>query len=101
RMQKYLEAEREWEQAGFLERVSEVNLADVRDVRVQLAGNDSQIEVRLGSQDFGSRLKRAFEVLDDVRNTPRGPSVTYGDFDSAKTFVGFSSGNKVSKGSDK
>jgi hypothetical protein len=35
--------------------VSEVNLLDLRDVRVQLAGDDSQIEVRLGSQDQSAR----------------------------------------------
>ena len=100
RIQKYLEAAREWETAGLSERVSEVNLIDVRDVRAQLAGNDSQIEVRLGSQDFGSRLKRAFEVLDDVRNTPRGPFVTYLDFQGGHIVVGFSSGNKLSAGSE-
>ena len=43
------------------ERVSEVNVIDIRDVRAQLAGDDSQIEVRLGSQDFGKRLKDALE----------------------------------------
>ena len=47
------------ETAGLSERVSEVTLIDVRDVRVQLAGKDSQIEVRLGSQELGSRLKIA------------------------------------------
>ena len=41
---------------GLSERVSEVNLLDLRDVRVQLAGDDSQIEVRLGSQDQSARL---------------------------------------------
>ena len=48
RMEKYLEMSREWETAALVERVSEVNLIDVRDVRAQLAGDDSQIEVRLG-----------------------------------------------------
>ena len=46
---------------GSLERVSEVTLIDMRDIRVQLAGNDSQIEVRLGSQDPGTRLKIALD----------------------------------------
>ena len=101
RVQKYMEAVRAWEIAGLSERVSEVDLTDVRDVRAQLAGADSQIEVRLGAQDFGSRLKRAFEVLDDVRNTPRGPFVTYVDFQGSHIVVGFSSGNKLSAGSEK
>jgi cell division protein FtsQ len=99
RIQKYLEAAREWEAVGLSARVSEINLHDVRDVRAQLTGNDSQIEVRLGTQDFGNRLKRAFEVLDDIRNTPRGPFVTYVDFQAGRIVVGFSSGNKLSAGS--
>ena len=98
RIQKYLEAAREWEAVGLSERVSEINLHDVRDVRAQLTGNDSQIEVRLGTQDFGNRLKRAFEVLDDIRNTPRGPFVTYVDFQAGRIVVGFSSGSKLAAG---
>src|SRR5216684_1500889 len=64
RVQKYLEVTREWEAAGLADRISEVNLIDVRDVRVQLAGNDSQIEVRLGGKDAGQRLKLELDVLD-------------------------------------
>ena len=41
-----------------------MTLIDVRDVRVQLAGKDSQIEVRLGSQEPGPRLKVALDALD-------------------------------------
>jgi len=41
---KYLELAREWQTAGLADRVSESNLIDIRDVRVQLAGDDSQIE---------------------------------------------------------
>ena len=49
---------------GPSERVSEINLIDVRDVRAQLAGNDSQIEVRLGGQELGQRLKIMLGELD-------------------------------------
>ncbi|HVS20294.1 MAG TPA: FtsQ-type POTRA domain-containing protein [Pyrinomonadaceae bacterium] len=96
RVQKYLEVAREWEAAGLSERVSEVNLIDVRDVRAQLAGNDSQIEVRLGAQDLNKRLKRAIEVLDEYRNTPRGAFITYIDFQGNHVIVGSSSGDKIS-----
>lgn len=96
RIQKYLEASREWEAAGLAERVSEVNLIDVRDVRAQLAGSDSQIEVRLGGKDLGRRLKLALAVLDEYKQTPRGSSITYVDLQGDKVIVGFSSGGKVS-----
>src|SRR5713101_637871 len=98
RVQKYLEATREWEAAGLSERVSEANLVDVRDVRAQLTGNDSQIEVRLGGKDLGRRLKLALEVLDEYKQTPRGSSITYVDLQGDRVIVGFSSGGKVSTG---
>jgi hypothetical protein len=100
RMKKYQEALREWQTAGLVERVSEISLFDVHDVRAQLAGKDSDIEVRLGSQELGRRLKTALDVLDEYRQTPRGSSITYVDFQSDRVVLGFSSGGKVSAGSD-
>lgn len=96
RIRKYLETVREWQASGLSERVSEVNLIDVRDVRAQLAGSDSQIEVRLGSQDLGNRLKMALDVLDEYKQTPRGGSITYVDLQGGRVVVGFSSGNRIS-----
>jgi cell division protein FtsQ len=100
RVQKYLEATREWETAGLAERVSEINLIDVRDVRAQLAGSDSQIEVRLGGKDLGRRLKVELEALDEYKQTPRGSSITYVDLQGDRVIVGFSSGGKVSTGTE-
>ncbi len=77
RVQRYLAMARDWGAAGLSERVSEVNLGDLRDVRAQLAGGDSGIEVRLGGDDTGNGLKRALSVLDDQRQTPCGPFITY------------------------
>ena len=82
------------------ERVSEISLFDVRDVRAQLAGKDSQIEVRLGSQDLGQRLKAALDVLDQYKQTPRGALITYVDFQGDRVVLGFSSGGKVSAGTE-
>jgi cell division protein FtsQ len=79
RVAKYGEVMRDWESAGLAERVSEVNLEDLRDVRVQLAGDDSRIEVRLGKEKMGERLQQALKVLDEQRQTPRGPFITYID----------------------
>lgn len=100
RVQKYLELTREWDATGLSERVSEVNLIDVRDIRVQLAGDDSQIEVRLGSKDSGTRLKSALNVLDGLRQTPRGALISYVDLTQGKrAVVGFTSGKQVSSDS--
>jgi cell division protein FtsQ len=79
RVEKYLEMLKEWQKLGLTERVSEVNLIDVTDVRVQLAGDDSQIEVRIGRENFGNRLQRALMKLDESRATPVGPYITYVD----------------------
>ena len=99
RVQKYLEAVREWQTIGLAERVSEIDLIDVRDVRAQLSGKDSQIEVRLGSQDLGSRLKTALDVLDEYKQTPRGALITYVELQGDRVILGTSSGSKVSASS--
>jgi cell division protein FtsQ len=96
RVQKYGEVVRAWSALGLADRVSEVNLIDLHDVRAQLAGNDSEIEVRLGGQDLGERLKQALEALDKYRQTPRGSSITYVDLQTGRIVIGTSSGNKVS-----
>ncbi len=99
RIQKYLEIVREWDAAGLSQRISEINLSDVRDVRAQLAGNDSEIEVRLGGRDFGKRLASALKVLDEQRTTPRGALVTRLDATlDRRVVVGFSSGAPSSSG---
>lgn len=93
RVKRFLELQREWSAAGLSERVSEVNVIDIRDVRAQLAGDDAKIEVRLGSQDFGKRLKDALSVLDAHRQTPRGQFISYVDITQGRrAIVGFMSG---------
>ena len=95
RVKKYLEAVREWQAIGLAERVSEINLIDVHDVRAQLSGTDSQIEVRLGSQDLGRRLKTALDVLDQYKQTPRGAYITYVDLQGDRVVLGSSFGGKI------
>jgi len=77
RVQKFLEMTRDWETKGISRRVSEVNLNDLRDVRVQLTGDDAQIEIQLGGEDFGNRLKFALAELDRQRNSPIGPYILH------------------------
>lgn len=96
RVQKYLELQRDWDASGLSERVSEVNLIDIRDIRAQLAGDDSQIEIRLGSKDAGVRLQKALQVLDEQRGTPRGGLISYVDLSQGKrAVVGFTSGKQL------
>lgn len=87
RVSKFLDLQRDWDGQGLSERVSEVNLMDPRDVRVQLGGDDSQIEIRLGAQDQGARLKKALVVLDAQRQTVRGPLISYIDLSQGKRAI--------------
>ena len=87
RVRTALELSRDWAASGLSRRVSEVNLDDLRDVRVQLSGEDAAVEVRLGREDFAKRFRQALEVLDAQRATPRGPYVTYVDVSQGKRAV--------------
>ena len=102
RVARFLELQREWDAQSISDRVSEVNLQDLRDVRVQLAGDDAQIEVRLGGQDQAARLKKALTVLDAQRQTARGPLISYIDLSQGKrAIVGLVTGNQtVADGSE-
>ena len=96
RVAKFLELQKEWDAQGLSERVSEVNLMDLRDVRVQLAGDDARIEVRLGSQEQHARLKKALTVLDAQRQTARGPLISYIDLSQGKrAIVGLTTGSQT------
>ena len=100
RIQEYLLLARQWDALGLSERVSEVNLNDLKDVRAQLAGDDSQIEVRLGGEDQARRLKEALEVLDEEKQTVRA-EITYIDFNGGKRIsIGLNSGRRLSPGAE-
>jgi cell division septal protein FtsQ len=97
RVARFVELQQAWDAAGLSERVSEVNLIDIRDVRAQLAGDNSQIEVRLGSQDFGKRLKDALDVLDGQKQSPHGSLISYIDLSQGRrAIVGLISGARAS-----
>ena len=99
RVEMFLELQRAWDTAGLSERVSEVNLIDIRDIRAQLAGEDSHIEIRLGSQDHGKRLKDGLEVLDSQKQSPRGSLISYIDLSQGnkRAIVGLTSGAHASQ----
>lgn len=94
RVAKFLELQQAWDTAGISERVSEVNLMDIRDVRAQLAGDNSQIEVRLGARDQASRLKSALKALDSHDDIPNRSMISYIDMSlgNGKAIVGLTSG---------
>ncbi len=93
RIELFRQMSAEWEERNLTLRVSEVDLTDVRDVRAQLAGDDAQIEVRLGRENFGKRLARALKELDNARSTPDGTAITYLDATlDGRTIIGLSSG---------
>lgn len=87
RTTKFLELLREWETEGIARRVSELNLDDLRDVRAQLAGGDAEIEVRLGREDYTTRLRNALTTLDAQRAQPHGPYITHLDMTRGKSAV--------------
>jgi cell division septal protein FtsQ len=87
RVKTFMTLAGEWEAAGLAARVSELNLDDLRDVRAQLAGDDSRIEVRLGKEDWTKRLTQALGKLDEQRQTPRGALITYIDMTQGKRAV--------------
>lgn len=94
RVEKFLELQRAWDAAGLSERVSEVNLIDIRDIRAQLAGDDSHIEIRLGAQDQAKRLKDGLEVLDGQKQSARGSLISYIDLSQGnkRKILGLTSG---------
>ena len=101
RVARLLDLQRDWDAQGLSERVSEVSLQDLRDVRAQLAGDDAQIEIRLGSQDYGRRLRQALNVLDKQRQTPRGPFISYIDLTQGKrAIVGLNTGGHATAATD-
>jgi hypothetical protein len=95
RINKFLDLQRECEAVGITDRISEVNVTDLRDVRVQLAGDDSQIEVRLGANASGKRLSDGLNVLDEHRQKPRGHLISYVDLSHRKgAAIGFITGSQ-------
>lgn len=100
RVAKFLELQQAWDTAGLSDRISEVNLMDIRDVRAQLAGDNSQIEVRLGSRDQAERLKGALKALDSNDDIPNRALISYIDMSlgNGKAIVGLTSGAHTTTG---
>ena len=94
KVQKYQALVKDWNAAGLSRRVSEVTLFDLQDVRVQLAGEDSQVEVRLHGDPSASYLNFALQQLDAYKQTPRGANITYLDVQKDRVTIGSRPGNR-------
>jgi hypothetical protein len=79
RVQRFLEIERDFSGGGFSNRISEVDLADLSDVRTQLSGDDADIAVRLGKEDFTNHLRGALKRLDEAKSEDTGLRIIYVD----------------------
>jgi cell division protein FtsQ len=95
KVQKYSALVKDWNAAGLSRRVSEVTLFDLQDVRVQLAGEDSQVEVRLHGDPSATNLTFALQQLDAYKQTPRGATITYLDVQKDRVTIGSRSGNRT------
>ena len=67
----------DWDKSGLSKRVSELDLDDLRDVRVHLAGADAGTQVVLGSQDYVKRFRQALSKLDEAGRVQNGQCVSY------------------------
>ena len=67
RMAAATEMKSEWEKSGLAERVSVIHLQELRDVWVELAGDDAGVTVTLGREDYAERFRQALSVLDEQR----------------------------------
>lgn len=79
RVQRFLEIERDFSGGGFSNRISEVDLADLSDVRTQLSGDDADIAVRLGKENFTDHLRGALKRLDEAKSEETGLRIIYVD----------------------
>jgi cell division septal protein FtsQ len=84
RMSVALELKSDWTKLSLSKRVSEVDISDLRDVRVHLAGDDSGIQVVLGGQEYTTRLRQALEKLDQLGRAQDGKCVTYVNVSSGR-----------------
>ena len=77
RIEAALALKADWDKSGLSKRVSEIDLSDLEDVRVHLAGNDAGVQVVLGSQDYVKRFRNAVATLDEKGRVQNGRCVSY------------------------
>jgi cell division protein FtsQ len=79
RVQTFLQMSDDFVRAGVASRVSEIDVNDLRDIRAQLAGDDAEISIWLGNQNFAKRLKNGLEKLDKSLSEGLSTDIVYLD----------------------
>ncbi|MFL6256686.1 MAG: cell division protein FtsQ/DivIB [Pyrinomonadaceae bacterium] len=77
RVEAALALKGDWDKTGLSKRVSEIDLGDLEDVRVHLAGDDAGVQVVLGGQDYVKRFRAAVGKLDEKGRVQNGQCVSY------------------------
>jgi cell division septal protein FtsQ len=77
RVEAALALKADWDKAGLSKRVSEIELGNLEDVRVHLAGDDAGVQVVLGGQDYVKRFRNAVATLDEKGRVQNGRCVSY------------------------
>jgi hypothetical protein len=77
RVEAALALKGDWDKSGLSKRVSEIDVSDLEDVRVHLAGDDAGVQVVLGGQDYVKRFRNALAKLDEKGRVQNGQCVSY------------------------
>lgn len=77
RVEAALALKADWDKAGLSKRVSEIELGNLEDVRVHLAGDAAGVQVVLGGQDYVKRFRNAVATLDEKGRVQNGRCVSY------------------------
>lgn len=77
RVEAALALKADWDKTGLSKRVSEIELGNLEDVRVHLAGDDAGVQVVLGGQDYVKRFRNAVATLDEKGRVQNGRCVSY------------------------
>jgi len=77
RVEAALALKADWDKTGLSKRVSEIELGNLEDVRVHLAGDAAGVQVVLGGQDYVKRFRNAVTTLDEKGRVQNGRCVSY------------------------
>jgi cell division protein FtsQ len=77
RVEAALALKADWDKSDLSKRVSEIELSDLEDLRVHLAGDDAGVQVVLGGQDYVKRFRNALAKLDEKGRVQNGQCVSY------------------------
>lgn len=77
RVEAALALKADWDKSGLSKRVSEIELGNLEDLRVHLAGDDAGVQVVLGGHDYVKRFRNAVATLDEKGRVQNGRCVSY------------------------